>query len=177
MDKKLQKKNEKITDDRRTEKLKETILFLTKLLILSIPMYIIIRYNVDFTIIRNFIAFHTSHFLNLVGIPSNFDVHGIIELKNSSIAINRDCTGWKGMWFFMALILSTKASIRKKITGIAVGTLNVLSVNILRIVVMIWVEINLRGMFTIIHDILWQASIIFIVLILWYIWLNQSIAN
>jgi len=177
MVKKLQRKDEKVRTDKDVKKLEKTMIFLVKLSILSIPMYMVLKYHIDFEIIRDFIAFHTSHFLSFMGLSSQANVHGIIGLRNSSIVINRDCTGWKGIWFFVALMLSTELPFKKKILGILTGAMDIFSVNILRIVVMIWIELNFKDIFPIVHGFLWQVSMIFIVLMLWYIWLKGKIIN
>lgn len=159
----------------KEEKLKETLIFLIKLCVLSIPLYLVIFLRIDLGFLQDFITFHLVHFLNFVGVESHRQGFNII-LSNSTIVINKDCTGWKGLLFFTALVLSTKVSRRKMIFEILVGLPSLFSVNIFRIVLMIWIgSSSVSNLFSFFHDLLWQFSMVFIVLMLWFIWWNKEV--
>ena len=153
----------------KEKKLKETLIFLAKLIIFSIPLYIVIWFNISFNPIQDFLTYHVFHFLRFFNVQVSRDGFNLI-FQNFSIVINKDCIGWKGMLFFLALVLSTKSTWKKRLVGLLVGIPAVFSVNVLRIIFMIWVGFNIPGMFSIFHDILWQGSMIFLVLVLWLMW-------
>jgi len=153
----------------KDKKLKETLIFLAKLILLSIPFYVVIWFNISFAFAQDFLAYHIFHFLKIFNIQVSRDGFNLI-FQNFSIIINKDCIGWKGILFFFALVLSTKSTWKKRFIGLFIGIPAVFSVNILRIIFMIWVGFNIPNTFSIFHDILWQGSMIFWVLFLWLIW-------
>ncbi len=148
---------------------KETLIFLVKLLLLSIPLYLIIFFKIDLGFLQNFIVGHMVPFLNLVGIEARRKGANIL-LEKFTVVINKDCTGWKGLLFFAALVLSTKSQWKNKLFGLFVGLPAIFSVNILRIFLMILIGGLSKKMFSIIHDVFWQASMILVVLIVWFMW-------
>ncbi|MCD6477426.1 MAG: archaeosortase/exosortase family protein [Candidatus Aenigmarchaeota archaeon] len=162
----------KISLDER--KLRYTLMFLIKLIVLSLPLYVFLELNIGLDPLQSFIAQHVFYFLKMTGMNPNMNGFSI-SLDKTSIIINKDCTGWKGILFFSALVLSTSSSWKKRIWGILIGIPSIFSVNILRIIVMIWIGINSPEFFQLIHDILWQSSMILLVLILWIIWWRNNI--
>ncbi|MCD6398621.1 MAG: archaeosortase/exosortase family protein [Candidatus Aenigmarchaeota archaeon] len=148
------------------EKLKRTLIFLIKLTLLSLPLYAIIFFGVNFDFFQGFIVFHFVNFLNFIGIPSTQNGFSII-LSSLAIVINKDCTGWKSLLFFIALIIATDIHWKRKTINIFLGSLAIFSINILRIFVMILIGLAYPSIFSFLHDLLWQFSMIFTVIILW----------
>jgi len=148
------------------EKLKKTLIFLIKLTLLSLPLYAIIFFRVNFDFLQGFIVFHFVSFLNFIGISSMQNGFSIM-LNDSTIVINKDCTGWKSILFFIALIIATNMHWKKKIANIFLGVFSIFSVNMLRIFIMLLIDLTHPGVFTFLHDLLWQFSMIATVIIIW----------
>lgn len=155
-------------------KKKETLLFLTKLLVLSTPLYLILWLGIDLGFLQEVVTRIIFSFLNLIG--TSAERYGFQLVFNGfSFYISKDCTGWKGMLFLAALILSTKSSWKKRCVGLAVGIPAFFSFNLLRILFMIWIGLKDRPLFYLLHDFLWQLSMIAVVLILWFMWTKLDI--
>lgn len=148
---------------------KETLIFLVKLLLLSIPLYLIIFFRIELGFLQNFIVGHLVPFLNFVGIEARREGFNVV-LQKFTVVINKDCTGWKGLLFFGALVLSTKLDWKKRLFGFFIGLPAVFSINILRIFLMILIGDISKEMFSFFHDVLWQGSMILVVLLVWYMW-------
>ncbi len=153
----------------KKDKLKKTQIFLTKLLILSIPLYLIIWFGVDFSLLQEFTTNSAVWILNSIGIASTRDGFNILS-ENFAFFISKDCTGWKGMLFLFSLIVATDSKLKKKFLGIFITLPIFFSLNLIRIILMVWVGISNPGIFEILHDFLWQISMIFLVLFLWLGW-------
>ncbi len=157
------------------ERKKETLLFLSKLLALSIPLYIVLWLGVDLGFLQETITRIVFSFFSMTG---EVQRHGfVLVFPGFSVNIDKDCTGWKGMMFLLALILSTRASWKKRLAGIAVGLPVFFSFNLFRILFMIWIGLGSRETFYLLHDVLWQASMIAVVMVLWLMWARLDINN
>ncbi|MCK4634783.1 MAG: archaeosortase/exosortase family protein [Candidatus Aenigmarchaeota archaeon] len=158
------------------KKLSETLIFLTKLLLFSIPLYLVIWLGIDLGFLQETVTKTVFSFLNLMGV--SVERQGFLLIfENFSVNISKDCTGWKGLLFLSALILSTKASWKKKAAGLAVGLPAFFAFNLLRILFMIWLGMKNPELFDLFHDFLWQFSMIIVVLVLWLMWTRIKIKS
>ena len=151
------------------KKLKETLTFLTRLLLFSIPLYLVIWLGIDLSFLQETMTKTVFSFLNLIGVSVEREGFTIM-LENFSFYISKDCTGWKGLLFLSALILSTKSTWKRKATGLVVGLPAFFAFNLLRILFMIWLGMKNPELFGLFHDFLWQFSMIAVVIILWLMW-------
>jgi len=158
------------------DKKKETLFFLTKLLALSTPLYLILWLGIDLSFLQEIVTRVIYSFLNLTGTPAERYGFSIV-FRDFSFYISKDCTGWKGMLFLMALIISTKSTWKKRLVGFTVGLPAFFSFNLLRILFMIWVGLSNPVIFYLLHEVLWQLSMIMAVLVLWLMWARLDINN
>ncbi|UCG95278.1 MAG: archaeosortase/exosortase family protein [archaeon] len=149
--------------------LRETLFFLSKLLLLSVPLYLVIWLGLDLSPLQELVARTVQSFLNFAGYSVEREGFGLL-IGNFSFYISRDCTGWKGLLFLAALIFATKAGWRKRALGLAAGLPAFFAFNLLRIMFMVWIGLGNRGLFYLLHDFLWQFSMIAVVLLLWLMW-------
>ena len=165
--KKLTKKQEKQWD---------ILMFLFRLLILSIPLYVILSFENIFYFAQVINATITSFILNGMGI---YTLQGGAMLTivdpNSPFRfiITEDCTGWKSIMFLFALIFAVKGpKFKHRITGFLGGTLIILVANVARILGTVFAErawgVNTALM---VHDYLFRFGLIVLVLLLWTGWL------
>jgi exosortase/archaeosortase family protein len=87
--------------------------------------------------------------------------------------INQDCTGWKSMLFLFALIFAVPGvMLGRRLWGLLFGLVVIWVGNIARVVGVVLAE-RAHGVQAamLIHDYLWQAGLIALVLGLWLIWM------
>ncbi|MFB6076054.1 MAG: archaeosortase/exosortase family protein [Candidatus Aenigmatarchaeota archaeon] len=158
-------------DKELQEKMKSILYFVIKMLLFSIPLYIIIWTGWESLTYQNFITHQIKRILNLLGIVT-MGSGNYFTTNGLQFLISWDCTGWKSILFFIALIISTPTKFTKKIIGIIVGLYGLFVTNILRIVILIELAILYgKDFFLFAHDILWQLFGITIVLVFWISWI------
>jgi len=138
-------------------------------LALSIPIYLVIWLGIDLGILQEIVIRVVFFFLRITGAP--VQRHGFsLVFEGFSFYISKDCTGWKGMLFLTALILATKTTWKKRAFGFAL-TLPIFFVfNLFRIILMVLLGIINRDLFYLLHDLVWQLSMIAVVVLLWGMW-------
>ena len=158
----------------KNSRLFETQIFLTKLLVLSVPLYLVLWLGIDMGFLQEITASSVVSGLEILGIScerAGFEINS----NGFLFHISKDCTGWKGMMFLFSLILATKSSWRKKLIGLGTTLPAFFSFNMLRIIFMVWIGVNYQGMFELLHDFVWQFSMVAVVVFLWLIWSGLKI--
>ncbi|MCD6591274.1 MAG: exosortase/archaeosortase family protein [Candidatus Aenigmarchaeota archaeon] len=159
------------------KKLMETLIFLVRLAMLSLPVYIIMNFTYLLYPVQLLVAKNVYNVLQLLGFHVTLKDITIIITENAFVfLISEDCTGWKSMLFFIALVVATMhVDVKKKICGILVGVPIVYAGNIIRILAVVFVQqrygITAAKLF---HDYLWQAGLISLVLLTWVVWLMYA---
>ena len=155
-----------------------TLQFVVRFLILSIPLYLILWFNPDMTVIQGVVADHAALTLRALSFPVSTDnlVLSVGYGKPFLVYIGPDCIGWKSALCFIALVLATLGvSMRKRALGIAAGIPVIYLGNLGRIVVVVLVERSYGLDAAIVfHDWLWQAGLIALVLVSWLVWLKSE---
>lgn len=163
--------------DDNDERLKQTLTFLVKLLILSIPLYLVIWFSIDLYVIQIRAASELEWVLDMAGYDvvrdgASMTVSGGGQDYPFMFFIDEDCTAWKSMLFLFALMVAVP-SIRwnRRAVGIAVGLLGLWLGNLFRNVSVVLIERS-YGVETamMIHDWLWRAGLMAMVLVIWLIW-------
>lgn len=129
---------------------------------------------INLAFLQNYLTNHLFHFFKSASFiveKSGFN----LRIGKHTFNMVKDCTGWKGILFLTALILSTSESLKKKINGLMINLPVIFSINLSRIVVLILL-IQRFGpeAYPIFHDVLWQASMIIAVLAIWVTWLRNK---
>lgn len=160
----------------KNESLKEVLLFLVKLSLLSSLLYFI-SWRVDLTFLQDFTASRVVTFFKIFEFPISREGTEIF-LGKTIFRITKDCTGWKGLLFFFALVISVKGGILKKVKGLVTNLPVIYSVNLLRIIVIVFLTSRYGySAYGLLHDVLWQLSMIVTVFILWFMWLTWAKFN
>jgi len=158
------------------ERLWKAFIFLVRLLPLSIPLYLILWLNVSMLPMQRAVADQTVWILRALGFDATESslIISVGAVDPFIFYIGEDCTGWKSMIFYFALILATLGTgTRKRLLGLAIGIPLIYLGNLLRIIAVVFVEEAFgydAAMW--IHDWLWQAGLMALVLGLWLIWLE-----
>lgn len=153
------------------EKMKDILYFILKMLIFSIPLYIILWTNWESVLYQDFITQQVREILHLMGMATHGGGNQFV-LNGISFMISWDCTGWKSIFFLAALIFSTPSRIKRKINGLVIGIYGLFMINIFRIVILVNLAVT-HGveLFNFAHAVLWQLFGGITVLLMWLIWL------
>ena len=162
----------------RQEKLFDTLVFLLKVLALSVPLYLIIIFSFSLTPLQALDASVSSAILRAMGYTVQQDgAHLAVQAaKTFSFYLSEDCTVWKSALFLFALIFAVPAvSMRKRLAGLGLGIPILWLGNQARIigVVMTQQATNVQfAMFT--HDYFWRVFLVGLVLGMWLAWMRPA---
>lgn len=169
--------NMKMTPEQK--RLWNILWFLIRLLVLSIPLYLIIFLAVDLTPMQATVASQTSYILESMGfnvIQEGYHIIvGTIE-DHFYFMINEDCTGWKSMLFLFALIFAVpRISWKKRFIGLIIGIPIIWIANLGRVIGVVLAERMWGLEFAMsLHDYGYRLGMIAVVLLIWLIWFRLS---
>jgi len=158
------------------QRLWKVFVFLLRRLVLSIPLYVILALPIGLlSPLQNLAAGNTFWMLSYAGysVSQNSNIITIGSEEPFTFVIGEDCTAWKSMLFFFALIFAVPGALMKKrLLGLIIGISLIWAGNLARIFMIVLVQQTYgtqAAMF--LHSILWQAGLIALVLVLWVLWL------
>jgi len=167
----------------RQQGLLSALEFLVRLLLLSIPLYVIIGLGINLIALQVAVAGQSGYILQAMG----FHVVQNGPFITSSIPgggpfhflINEDCTGWKSMLFLFALIFAVPGiAMRKRLIGLAIGLPVIWLGNLARVVGVVLAERAYGAENALLlHDYLWQMGMVALVLIIWMAWMRFARAR
>lgn len=153
------------------ERLKDTFMFFSRLLLFALPLYIVIFF-VDLSFFQVIVA--QQSFFIFQGIGLSPAIQGMeMQVESFHFFISKDSTGWKSLLFFAALICAVPGIKKnKRVIGIVAGLPILHLGNIGRVVGIVLVE-QAYGLDAamLAHDYLWRFGLIALVLGCWLIWL------
>jgi len=176
MARKRRPKHARISLARDQQRLWETLLFLVKVIVLSVPLYLIIIFSISLEPLQQLDAAASSAILRAMGYTVQQDGANLAvqAAKPFSFYLSEDCTPWKSALFLFALIFAVPAvSMRKRLAGLAAGIPILWLGNQARIigVVMTQQATDVQfAMFT--HDYFWRVFLVALVLGLWLAWMR-----
>lgn len=158
------------------KRLKLTLWFLVKLLVLALPLYLIIWLSIDLSQLQVAAASELEFMLKQLG----YDVFrdGSLVTVDAQTGnpftffIVEDCTAWKSMLFLFALILAVPSiPWKRRLAGIAAGLPLLWFGNLMRNLTVVLTE-RAYGIDTamVVHDWLWRAGLVIMVLLIWLVW-------
>lgn len=151
--------------------------FLITFNLLSIPLYLIILFNISSQTLQNFVASLVASILKIFGYKvsqNGFNLSLLYLNKLNQIEISWDCTGWKSMYVLFALTLSTPSKTWKERWKFLLISLPFLFLmNLIRIITTIIFVLNYNLSFDLIHNFFWREGLIFILLVLWMLWIKR----
>lgn len=168
----------KIRLNKRQERMLSTLVFLIKLLLFTIPLYLIMAFSQVLIPLQRLVISHVRFLLVSLGFRITIDnlMVSITGPVSFAFFISEDCTGWKSMLLLVALIFAfPRVSMGKRLAGLAFGIPLIYLGNLARIIVVVLVQQSLGvGAAMVIHDYLWQAGLIALVLLTWLLWLSWT---
>jgi exosortase/archaeosortase family protein len=160
---------------REQERLRETFLFLVKILVFAIPLYLILTFQGVLCPLQDAVASNVCLVLGSLGLDVAREGF-LISIRGENpfvFIVSEDCTGWKSMLFLVALMVAVPGVLwKKRLAGIVLGIPLIYLGNLARILLIVHVEqvygLEIANVF---HDYLWQAGLISLVLVIWVFWL------
>lgn len=133
------------------------------------PIHKIIDVNDVYT---RSVVFVTSKILGSAGLPCTY--HGsIISLPALSLDVRFGCNGLEAVMIYAIAVAAYPAGWKKKFMGIAVGFFVLQAANILRIILLVYSGIYLKGLFEFIHVYIAQGIMIALALGIFFVYLNR----
>lgn len=158
--------------DRAQKRLLETLVFLIKMLVFAIPLYVIMQLQNVLLPLQEMVSANVVSLLQLFGF-SAYRSGFLIASDGIAFIVSEDCTGWKSMLLLTALVCAVPCvAWQKRFAGIAAGLMIIYLGNLARIMVVVlaWKAYGIETA-NIIHDIFWQFGLIALVLLTWMAWL------
>lgn len=162
--------NRKKSAKKRNESLLRALKFFVLLNAFAIPLYTIIILNLEFQPLKAATTDISFVLVKAIGVPATISGNLItIPVENGSWAgyIDWDCTGWKSMLLFFALVFATDMTLKRKIKCMIFMPV-IYMVNILRITFMFW-YVSAHGIenYPLIHATIWSWGMLLAVLGFW----------
>jgi exosortase/archaeosortase family protein len=162
-------------------KLLATLEFFVKLLLFAIPLYVILIFNLSFGPLQAVVRDLAAWLIGAAGMQPTV-AGSVISIPlaggNWGAAISWDCTGWKSMLVFLALVFATPRSMRDRAKGLAIFLPLIFIVNIVRIAFMFYfVQTAGLAYFDLVHAVIWSWGLIAVVLVCWLVWLRHTPAK
>jgi len=150
--------------------------FVITLNILSIPLFIIITFGLELSLLKNFEALVTFFILKIMGVNA-YVVENVLFVYDKIYEVSWDSTGWKSLYTFFALVVSTPIFFKRKIIPLIIGLLSIFLFNIVRIVTTIYLSSKGILPFDLLHLSLWRWGLIGFLLSIWFIFLYTQKNN
>ncbi|MBR9678946.1 MAG: exosortase/archaeosortase family protein [Nanoarchaeota archaeon] len=162
------------------------IIFLTTLILLATPLYLIMESNFSLFWFEKLFSTSVSTTLIIQGINVNetigYENNGLkmpvleIEGLEKQVGIGRACTGYRSILALFALTFSVpKIKFSKKVKAIIKFLPVMIIINYLRLYTTILLGILFGdNVFNFVHTFLWREGLIIIILLLWSYWLNSQ---
>lgn len=155
-------------------KLLKMLRFLVLFNLFAIPLYVFMALGISVYPLQAFTAKVVHSTLFIAGASPVIDGIDItIPSPDGDFTgtINWDCTGWKSMLAFMALVFATEEGIRKKIYSLAIMPL-IYAVNIARVsYLFMFVSVSGLAGYEALHSFLFGFFMIIVILAFWLAWL------
>ncbi|MFH1623049.1 MAG: exosortase/archaeosortase family protein [Candidatus Aenigmatarchaeota archaeon] len=156
------------------KKILKLVRFLVVFNVLAIPMYAILLSGAQLQPLQSFTTDIVYAVFGFLGYAT--ERHGTtIALGaplHTDIAIDADCTAWKSMYAYAALVMATPLAIgwKKRSKLIAAGVLALFALNVVRIVSTVAAAAAF-GVATldVVHTVLWREGMIAAVVLFWFL--------
>ena len=151
--------------------------FFIKFNLFAIPLYIILYQGWALPGLQQFIANIVTHALAALGLnPTMQDLVISIPVRNGDWAavISWDCTGWKSMFAYFALVMATDYPNKRKALGLLLLPV-IFVINLLRIVFMFfYVHTFDLAYYRTVHAVIWSWGLILTIAVLWLLWMKYD---
>lgn len=156
-------------------KLIRVLKFFIKFNLFAIPLYIILYESWTIPAFQQLVASITTYLLSSLGM--NPTMNGLlisIPVLHGDWAafISWDCTGWKSLLAYFALVMATDYPVKRKLAGLLLLPV-IFAINMLRIVFMFfYVRTFDLAHYQTVHAIIWSWGLIITIIALWLVWMR-----
>ena len=175
----------KIKDTRKFELIAD---FLIKFNLLAIPMYAIMFADITFYPLQLFLTEIVYKVIESAGYwiaKSGITIILFAPVEPpgpplaQQITMGFDCTAWKTIYTFAALVIATPvAGMWKKLRFIIIGSVALFAINVVRLITTLIAAYTLGFEYLeIMHTLLWREGLILALIALWLIWLRKQKNN
>jgi len=162
----------KMLDSIDNQRLIDTLKFLAKMVAAGLVFRALLFVGFDSLFYQKLLAEWTAGVLGALNVE--FFVRGTkIIGENGAYIVNQDCTGWKSMAVFSALVFASSDKFRKHLRFVLSGFIVIAVFNFARIVTTVYLSHQGIVSFEIIHTLVWRWGLTLLVLILWVYWLYK----
>ena len=162
--------------------------FLLKLNLLAIPMYLAMFSGISYYPVQKFLTdvvygtfesggywIERNGLMIMLFEPTEPPGPPVVQ----TIMMGFDCTAWKTMYAFAALVIASPVpDRRKRIKFMLIGSATLFAINIVRLVTTVLAAYSLGfGALDVMHTVLWREGLIIAVLALWFFWLRNQKHN
>jgi len=168
--------DKKISRYVKTPKQKEIVKFIIKFNIFAIPFYIFLLFNFQINQLISLTDILSRSLLSFTGIQHEVLNNLIIlPVENGTWAafINWDCTGWKSIYAYFALVMATPFTFRKKLFGLLFIPF-LYAINILRIWFMFYIASTNLSLFPVVHSLVWSWGLVAATILFFLLWIRFS---
>jgi exosortase H (IPTLxxWG-CTERM-specific) len=110
--------------------------------------------------------------LNLLG--QHVAMRGtVIQGPHFAVNIRNGCNGVEAMLIFLSAVLAFPASWGSRLAGLALGTLAIQLINLVRVVSLYLTGAYFPRIFDASHTVIWQSVVILCGVLLWVFWANH----
>lgn len=156
------------------ERLWLALQFLIRFALLAAPVYIILDFSVPLTPLQQAVTGNVDFLLTSLGYNVSADgpMLTVAGPTPFQFIISEDCTGWKSLLCFLALVLAVPGVCWKERLYGLIGLPLVYAANLLRIIGIVLLQQAFGNeIVKLVHDWLWSAGLIMVVLAVWFVWL------
>lgn len=159
----------------RQQKLYDTLVFVSKMLFFGALLHMALFLRPDTYGLQSALAALSNFFLQFLGVALERNGALLIS-ERSSYLVTQDCLGWKSMFAFTALVLSSAPlkEIKKHLKTVVIGAAALAAINIFRVATTIYLSYHQVISFEIIHTVFWKWGLTFVVLVFWFSWLKRN---
>ncbi|MEE9294159.1 MAG: hypothetical protein V3W34_04220 [Phycisphaerae bacterium] len=103
--------------------------------------------------------------------------HTLIRSSEFSVNIVAGCDALEPSAAFVAAVLASPVAFRRKLPGMVIGVISLLTINLLRIVSLFFIGIHFHSIFDMMHYEVWQAAFIVLAIAFWAIWVQWATSS
>lgn len=153
--------------------LKPRILFIAKFLIALLGFYALVALNPvnDYVIVPFTEVIARAAALLLRGMGEKVEVVGtLIRSSRFAIEVKNGCNGVEAMLLLAAAMLAFPARLRSRLMGLAVASVAIQVLNLLRVSSLFWLGAHHRRIFEFFHIAVWQLIVILAAIAMFIVW-------
>ena len=156
---------------RNKEIFKFIVIFISMLVLLFLLFYLM-EDSLDF--MRTWTADITAFFSNIFGMNAKASGTSLI-LSTMTFEIIHECTGIFALMIYFSCTIAYPTNWKRKIIGIAIGFPFILTMNLVRMIVLVYIAGYHQDIFDYVHSYLWQGTFIIFVILIWFLWIEKVV--